>query len=68
MLPIIRTDAGGFFGFGEFDSSSFSGFDGRFDGLLPPNAPTAAQRLLAKTVLERMGVAESVLGMGSERN
>lgn len=30
LLPIIRTDAGGFFGFGEFDSRSFEGFHGRF--------------------------------------
>lgn len=26
FLPIIRTDAGGFFGFGEFDAPSFDGF------------------------------------------
>lgn len=67
MLPIIRTDAGGFFGFGEFDSL-FSGFEGRFDGLLPPKVPTAQQRLLAKAVLERMGVTDAVLGVGFPRN
>ena len=64
MLPIIRTDAGGFFGFGEFDASSFSGFTGRFAELLPPKVPTAEQRALAKAALEMMGVTAAALGVG----
>jgi hypothetical protein len=62
LLPIIRTDAGGFFGFGEFDSGSFTGFQGRFTGLLPPKVPNAEQRALAKAMLEVMGVAVAALG------
>ena len=62
MLPIIRTDAGGFFGFGEFDSGSFDGFQGRFAGLLPPKVPNAEQRALAKAMLEVMGVTDVTLG------
>jgi hypothetical protein len=56
MLPIIRTDAGGFFGFGEFDTSSYTDFQGRFAGLLPPKVPSAEQRALAKAMLQIMGV------------
>jgi hypothetical protein len=61
LLPIIRTDAGGFFGFGEFDSKPFDNFQGRFSGLLPPRIPDAGQRLLAKAVLAAMGVTEAFL-------
>lgn len=68
MLPIIRTDAGGFFGFGEFDSGSFTGFQGRFAGLLPPKVPNAEQRALAKAMLEVMGVTDATLGRGFPRN
>ena len=39
LLPIIRTDAGGFFGFGEHDSPKLDNFNGRFAQLLPPNSP-----------------------------
>ena len=40
FLPILRTDAGGFFGFGEFDASKFDGIEGRFAGMLPPKETT----------------------------
>jgi hypothetical protein len=62
MLPIIRTDAGGFFGFGEFDLASYTDFQGRFAGLLPPKVPNAKQRGLAKAMLAAMGVADVALG------
>ena len=68
MLPIIRTDAGGFFGFGEFDSTSYTGFQGRFVGLLPPKVPNAEQRALAKAMLEMLGVTDATLGRGFPRN
>jgi hypothetical protein len=61
LLPIIRTDAGGFFGFGEFDSRPFDNFQGRFSGLLPPRMPDERQRILAKAVLAAMGVTEAFL-------
>lgn len=68
LLPIIRTDAGGFFGFGEFDSRSFTGFEGRFAQLLPPKVLSAEQRLLAKAMLEMLGVTDALLGRGLTRN
>ena len=30
VLPILRPDAGGFFGFGELDALKFDGMEGRF--------------------------------------
>ncbi len=65
MLPIIRTDAGGFFGFGEFDSSAFDGFEGRFAQILPPKVLNAEQRALAKAALAVMGVTDAALGTES---
>jgi len=51
FLPIIRTDGGGFFGFGESDLPEFDNFQGRFAGILPPRPPAkemqAKARLLA---------------------
>lgn len=68
LLPIIRTDAGGFFGFGEFDSRSFEGFRGRFAGLLPQKVPDAAHRTLARAVLKAMGVTDAMLRKRFPRN
>jgi hypothetical protein len=44
LLPIIRTDAGGFFGFGEHDGPKLDDFEGRFAQLLPPKRPGAEAR------------------------
>src|SRR5260221_519237 len=41
LPPIIRTDAGGFFGFGEHDGPTLDNFEGRFAHMLPPKPPTA---------------------------
>jgi hypothetical protein len=41
LLPIIRTDAGGFFGLGEHDGPKLDNFEGRFAQLLPPQSPGA---------------------------
>lgn len=61
LLPIIRTDAGGFLGFGEFDSQRFEGFQGRFAGLLPPKVADATHRTLAWAVLKAIGVTDAML-------
>ena len=61
FLPIVRTDAGDFFGFGEFDASKFDGFEGRFAGMLPPKEPPAEMRAMAKTVLAAIGVTLEAL-------
>jgi hypothetical protein len=62
FLPILRTDAGGFFGFGEFDASKFEGgIEGRFAGMLPPKAPTREMREMTLAVLTVMGVTREAL-------
>ncbi len=58
-LPLIRTDAGGFFGLGENRLSPDTQLQGRFTGLLPPKLPDAKQRRLALTLLEATGVIPS---------
>ena len=62
FLPIIRTDAGGFFGLGEYDGPLGDSFAGRFAQLMPPHAATAYQRTLARQLLDAMGLTEAVLG------
>ena len=61
LLPIIRTDAGGFFGFGEHDGPKLDNFKGRFAQLLPPKQPTGEARELARALLAAMGITEEHL-------
>jgi hypothetical protein len=61
FLPIIRTDAGGFFGFGEFGAPDVDGFSGRFGQMLPPKVPTKEMRAVAQAVLEVMGLTRESL-------
>jgi hypothetical protein len=68
LLPIIRTDAGGFFGFGEHDGPQFDHFQGRFAQMLPPKRPSAENRELARAMLEAMGVAEGRVRGNGEQN
>ena len=51
LLPIIRTDAGGFFGFGEHDGPKLDNFEGRFAQQLPPKRPCAEGIELARAML-----------------
>ena len=51
MLPIIRTDAGGFFGFGESESQDTNEMSGRFAQILPPREPGSRDRAMAKALL-----------------
>jgi hypothetical protein len=51
MLPIIRTDAGGFFGFGESEVPDAEEMSGRFAKILPPRVPTPQDRAMAKALL-----------------
>jgi hypothetical protein len=68
LLPIIRTDAGGFFGFGEHDGPKFDNFEGRFAQLLPPKRPTAQDRDVARATLAAMGISEDALGGNVKQN
>jgi hypothetical protein len=58
LLPIIRTNAGGFFGFGEHDGPRFDNFEGRFAQLLSPERPTNQDRDLACAMLAAMGISK----------
>jgi hypothetical protein len=60
-LPIIRTEAGGFFGFGGHDGPKLDNFEGRFAQLLPPKRPDAEGIDLARAILAAMGVTEERL-------
>lgn len=67
FLFIIRTDAGGFFGFGESDLPEFDNFKGRFTGILPPNPPAPEMRARARLLLKAMGVKDDDLMEGESR-
>ncbi len=68
LLPIIRTDAGGFFGLGEHVGPKLNNFEGRFAQLLPPKRPGAEGIDLARAMLVAMGVTEERLRGNAERN
>ena len=61
ILPIIRTGAGGFFGFGEFEGPDATSFQGRFAQILPPKPPTPSEQAKARTLLAAMGVTAAAL-------
>ena len=61
FLPIIRTDAGGFFGLGEYDGPQGDSFEGRFAELMPPHVAPADQQALARRLLDAMGLTAAVL-------
>ncbi|MEO5959001.1 MAG: hypothetical protein ABIR80_07780 [Opitutaceae bacterium] len=61
ILPIIRTGAGGFFGFGEFDMPQAANFQGRFAQILPPKLPSPEMQSKARVVLAAMGVSAETL-------
>ncbi len=68
LLPIIRTDAGGFFGFGEPNGPKLDNFEGRFAQMLPPKRPSAEAREMARAMLAAMGISEENLRGSAERN
>ena len=68
FLPIIRTDAGGFFGFGESDGPNLDKLTGRFTQMLPPKKPPGEARKLAREMLVAMGVTEQALRGSLEDN
>lgn len=68
LLPIIHTDAGGFFGFGEHDGPKLDNFEGRFAQLLPPKTPDADGIELARAMLASMGITGEQLRGDAEQN
>ena len=73
ILPILRTGAGGFFGFGEFAGLSGIGSSqrvgvntlhlgsGRFAQILPPKPPPPEQQAKARVLLAARGVTPEAL-------
>ena len=68
LLPIIRIDAGGFFGFGEHVGPQLDKFEGRFAYMPPPKRPNAESREMARVLLAAMGVTEDRLFGDAWRN
>ena len=62
FLPIIRSDNGKFFGFGESEVPNFDKMRGRFAQLLPTKVPDTAMRDLAKAMLKVKGVGRAIPG------
>ena len=56
ILPIVRSNSGKFFGFGESDARKPDQLHGRFANLLPPEPVDEEMRLLARELLKAMGV------------
>ena len=56
FLPIIRSDNGKFFGFGESDVPGFDAMKGRFAEILPPKLAEPHVREVAKAMLKVKGV------------
>jgi len=56
LLPIIRSDNGKFFGFGESEVPVMDEMKGRFAQLLPTKAPDDGLREVAKAMLKLQGV------------
>ena len=56
FLPIIRSDNGMFFGFGESEVPGMDEIKGRFAQILPPKVPDEKMRLVAQAMLQVKGV------------
>lgn len=61
FLLIIRTDAGGFFGFDDSEIPEVDSFQGQFAELLPADPATSEVKLQACLLLQRIGITDDVL-------
>jgi hypothetical protein len=66
-LPVLRTAAGGFLGFGDADLPEFDNSQVRFAEILPAHPPPKHMQHKARLVLEAMGVTEDYLMQGGAR-
>jgi hypothetical protein len=62
FLPIIRSDNGKFFGFGEPNVPGADEMKGRFAQILPPKVPDAQTRLVAQAMLKVKGAIPAQRG------
>jgi hypothetical protein len=67
FLPIIRSDNGKFFGFGESDVPEMDKMKGRFAQLLPTKVPDEELREVAKAMLKVKGVGRAMPGAALRR-
>ena len=56
ILPIVRTDAGGFWAFGEYGGPYATSFQGRFAQILLPSKPNKTRQDQARRLLAVMGI------------
>jgi hypothetical protein len=68
ILPIIRTDVGGFFGFGEYDGLPADSLQGRFAGILRPKRPSKEMQNKARMVLTAIGLGDAALRNDPTKN
>jgi hypothetical protein len=61
ILPIIRTGAGGFHGFGEFGVPAETTYEGRFAQILPPKPSTPAMQAKARALLAALGISPDAI-------
>jgi hypothetical protein len=66
FLPIIRSDNGKFFGFGESEVPGMDEIKGRFAQILPPKVSDDGLRQVAKAMLKVKGVTPAK-SVGSPR-
>ena len=57
LLPILRNEAGEFFGFGEFEMPQIDQVAGRFAQFLAPAIPSVEQSATAEAFLRNIGLA-----------
>lgn len=66
ILPIVRSDSGKFFGFG--DARKMDKMQGRFAELLPPKPVEPAMSMMARQSLAVMGITEESLKPRAGKN
>ncbi len=60
LLPIVRSDNGRFFGFGESEMPELDELKGRFAQILPEKTPDATLRELAAALLQAQGAGTAL--------
>ena len=68
ILPIVRSDFGNFFGFGEPHARKRDEFQGQFASLLPPEPVDEEMSVMARTILQAMGIKATNLKPRFGRN
>ena len=61
IFPILRNEAGDFFGFGQFAGPEGTSFQGRFTQILPHKPPSPEAQTKARTLLAALGVTANAL-------